>query len=171
MPDGESFAARPHSASRGCSCYHIHCSCLGARSSAADRANPRITAANALVTAAEARVPGTRRPPDPQLQLGFMNRSLPGLGPMDPLGMTQLQVMQMLPTAGKLGIAGAAHSSIRPSWHSSWRFRRRSSTPSPHDGVLWQRPRRSSSTRRFLRTRMQGFLDSMDFTSHQLYGT
>lgn len=81
---------------------------LGALYSAADRANPRISAANALVTAAEARVPGTRRPPDPQVQLGFMNRSLPGLGPMDPLGMTQLQVMQMLPTAGKLGIAGAA---------------------------------------------------------------
>jgi len=81
---------------------------LGALYSAADRANPRISAANALATAAEARVPGTRRPPDPQVQLGFMNRSLPGLGPMDPLGMTQLQVMQMLPTAGKLGLAGAA---------------------------------------------------------------
>jgi outer membrane protein TolC len=42
------------------------------------------------------------------VQLGFMNRALPGLGPMDPLGMTQLQVMQMVPTAGKLGLAGAA---------------------------------------------------------------
>ncbi|MBI2407569.1 MAG: TolC family protein [Gemmatimonadetes bacterium] len=81
---------------------------LGTLYSAAERANPRIAAANALVVAAEARVPGTRRPPDPQVQLGLMNRSLPGLGPMDPLGMTQLQVMQMLPTAGKLGLAGAA---------------------------------------------------------------
>ena len=81
---------------------------LGALYVAADRANPRLSAASALVAAAEARVPSTRRPPDPQLQLGFMNRSLPGLGPMDPLGMTQLQVMQMLPTAGKLRLAGAA---------------------------------------------------------------
>lgn len=81
---------------------------LGALYAAADRANPRITAADALATAAEARVPGTRRPPDPQVQLGFMNRSLPGLGPMDPLGMTQLQVMQMVPTGGKLGLAGEA---------------------------------------------------------------
>lgn len=81
---------------------------LGVLYAAADRANPRLSAASALVAAAEARVPGTRRPPDPQVQLGFMNRSLPGLGPMDPLGMTQLQIMQMLPTAGKLGFAGAA---------------------------------------------------------------
>lgn len=81
---------------------------LGVLYAAADRANPRISAAGALARAAVARVPGTRRPPDPQVQLGFMNRSLPGLGPMDPLGMTQLQVMQMVPTAGKLGLAGAA---------------------------------------------------------------
>lgn len=81
---------------------------LGELYAAADRANPRLSAAKALVVAAEARVPGTRRPPDPQVQLGFMNRALPGLGPMDPLGMTQLQVMQMLPTAGKLRFAGAA---------------------------------------------------------------
>lgn len=81
---------------------------LGALYTAAERANPRIAAAGALASAAVARVPGTRRPPDPQVQLGLMNRSLPGLGPMDPLGMTQLQVMQMVPTAGKLGLAGAA---------------------------------------------------------------
>lgn len=81
---------------------------LGALYAAADHANPRITAAGALAAAADARVPGVRRPPDPQVQLGLMNRSLPGLGPMDPLGMTQLQVMQMVPTAGKLGLAGAA---------------------------------------------------------------
>ena len=37
-----------------------------------------------------------------------MNRQLPGLAPMDVLGMNQLQLMQMVPTAGKLGLAGAA---------------------------------------------------------------
>jgi outer membrane protein, heavy metal efflux system len=70
------------------------------------RANPKITAAQALVRAARARVPGATRPPDPQLQLGIMNRSLPGLAPMQPLGMTQLQVIQMVPLGGKLTLAG-----------------------------------------------------------------
>jgi len=70
------------------------------------RDNPKIGAAQALVRAAQARVPGAKRPPDPQLQLGFMNYSLPGLSPMPPLGMTQLQLMQMVPLGGKLGLAG-----------------------------------------------------------------
>lgn len=69
-------------------------------------ANPRVAAATAAAAAAQARVASARRPPDPELQLGFMNRSLPSLAPMDPLGMTQLQVMQMVPIPGKLGLAG-----------------------------------------------------------------
>jgi outer membrane protein TolC len=76
----------------------------------AAQASPRASAARALARAAEARVPGARRPPDPELQLGFMNRSLPGLRPMEPLGMTQLQLMQMIPVAGKLRLAGAVAS-------------------------------------------------------------
>lgn len=75
------------------------------------RENPRAEAARALARAADARVPGSRRPPDPQLQLGFMNYTVPGLKPMDPLGMTQLQVMQMVPVAGKLTLAGRITSS------------------------------------------------------------
>lgn len=70
------------------------------------RDNPKIAAARALVRAAQARVPGAKRPPDPQIQFGFMNYSLPGLSPMAPIGMTQLQVMQMVPLGGKLGLAG-----------------------------------------------------------------
>lgn len=70
------------------------------------RTNPRAEAARALTLAAEARVPGTTRPPDPQLQLGFMNYTVPGLAPMPTLGMTQLQLMQMLPLGGKLALAG-----------------------------------------------------------------
>jgi outer membrane protein TolC len=73
-----------------------------------ERANPRIAAANALATAARARVPAARRPPDTQLQLGFMNYTLPGLAPMATLGMSQLQLMQMLPLGGKLRSAGRA---------------------------------------------------------------
>src|SRR5512141_2682546 len=72
----------------------------------AARSSPRIEAATAQARAAGARIASAERPPDPQLQLGFMNRSLPSLRPMDPLGMTQIQVMQMIPTPGKLGLAG-----------------------------------------------------------------
>ena len=68
--------------------------------------SPRIGAAAALVRAAEARVPGASLLPDPQLQLGFMNRELPSLRPMEIIGMTQLQLMQMIPTAGKLSLSG-----------------------------------------------------------------
>jgi len=70
------------------------------------RGNPRIAAAQQLVHAARARIPGTQRPPDPQLQLGFMNYTIPGLAPMPTLGMTQLQLMQMVPLGGKLALAG-----------------------------------------------------------------
>jgi outer membrane protein TolC len=70
------------------------------------RANPRIAAARSLTRAAQARVPGASRPPDPQFQLGFMNYTVPGLAPMPTLGMTQIQLMQMLPLGGKLALAG-----------------------------------------------------------------
>ena len=79
---------------------------LGEVYAGVQRDNPRIAAARALVRAAEARVPGATRPPDPQVQLGFMNYALPGLTPMDPIGMTQLQLMQMVPLGGKLRLAG-----------------------------------------------------------------
>jgi outer membrane protein TolC len=70
-------------------------------------ANPRAAAARANARAAAARIASAKRPPDPQLQLGFMNRELPSLRPMEPLGMTQVQLMQMVPLAGKLGLAGS----------------------------------------------------------------
>jgi len=73
--------------------------------------SPVARAARASARAARARVPSARRPPDPNVQLGFMNYSLPDLRPMDPLGMTQLQIMQMLPTPGKLRLAGGIASS------------------------------------------------------------
>ena len=79
---------------------------LGEVYRAARAANPRAAAARELASAAQARVPGAKLPPDPQLQIGWMNYTLPGLSPMDPLGMTQLQLMQMLPVAGKLGLSG-----------------------------------------------------------------
>ena len=68
--------------------------------------NPRSAAARAVVAAAQARVPGAKRPPDPEVQFGLMNYGVPDLAPMPQLGMTQLQVMQMLPLGGKLTLAG-----------------------------------------------------------------
>ncbi|HEX6575764.1 MAG TPA: TolC family protein [Gemmatimonadaceae bacterium] len=72
---------------------------------------PRVDAAASLAAAQRAKVPSARTLPDPELQLGFMNRSLPSLAPMDPLGMTQIQLMQMLPIGGKLALAGRIASS------------------------------------------------------------
>ncbi len=70
--------------------------------------NPGVAAARALADATAAMIPSASLPPDPQVQLGFMNYALPGLSPMDPLGMIQLQVMQMIPLPGKLALAGQA---------------------------------------------------------------
>ena len=72
------------------------------------RRSPRAQAAAALARAAAARVPGASRPPDPELQLGFMNYMLPDVRPDPTLGMTQLQLMQMVPLPGKLSAAGRA---------------------------------------------------------------
>lgn len=83
---------------------------LDAVVAAALESSPRISAAQALARASRAAVSQSRRPPDPQLQLGFMNYSLPGLAPMPTTGMTQLSLMQMVPTAGKLGAAGRGAS-------------------------------------------------------------
>jgi cobalt-zinc-cadmium efflux system outer membrane protein len=66
---------------------------------------PRLEAARAASRAAAERIGPARRPPDPELQFGLMNRDLPGFGLSDPLGMNQIQLMLMVPTAGKLGLA------------------------------------------------------------------
>jgi outer membrane protein TolC len=71
-----------------------------------DRQNPRLEAARQMAAAAAARVDPARTLQDPQVQFGLMNRNLPGFGLQDPLGMNQVQVMQMLPIAGQLGLAG-----------------------------------------------------------------
>ena len=83
---------------------------LGTVLATVERANPRLDAARATARAASARVPGVTRLPDPQLQLGWMNYELPNLRPMDAIGMTQLQLMQVIPVAGKLRLAGVVES-------------------------------------------------------------
>ena len=84
---------------------------LGAVYQELRHASPRLAAADALAAAARARIPSAGLPPDPQVQLGLMNYSLPGLAPMDNVGMQQIEVMQMLPLGGKLGLSkGIARS-------------------------------------------------------------
>ncbi|HEU5040673.1 MAG TPA: TolC family protein, partial [Gemmatimonadales bacterium] len=78
---------------------------LAAVYAALDAGTPRIEAAAATARAASERIGPARRPPDPELQLGLMNRELPGFGLSDPLGMNQIQLMQMVPIGGKLGLA------------------------------------------------------------------
>ena len=78
---------------------------LGAVFAAVSERNPKTAAAQSLANAAQARIPAAGTLPDPELQLGFMNYELPSLRPMDPLGMVQLQVMQMLPVGGKLPLS------------------------------------------------------------------
>lgn len=98
------------------------------------QANPRIQAAGALARAARARIPGAGLPPDPQVQLGWMNYELPSLKPMEVVGMTQLQVMQMLPIGGKLGLsrniarsrADAQSARAQDSW---WEVRAQAAMP------------------------------------------
>jgi outer membrane protein, heavy metal efflux system len=72
-------------------------------------ANPMLQAARFSAAAAEQRVGPAGALPDPQLQIGLMNRMVSRLGStMDPMTMNQVQLMQMLPWPGKLGNARRA---------------------------------------------------------------
>ena len=81
---------------------------IGALYRAVDSASPAIRAAQASALAAAARVPGTKRLPDPRIQVATMNRQLPGFALQVPLGMNQVELTQMFPIPGtdKLGLAG-----------------------------------------------------------------
>lgn len=69
-------------------------------------ANPMLRAARLKADAAQERVPQAGALPDPQLQLGLMNRMVSSFGSTtDPMTMNQLQLTQELPWPGKLGFA------------------------------------------------------------------
>ncbi len=70
--------------------------------------NPELIAARERMAAADARIGPARRPADPMVELGLMNRSLPGFGRNSPVAMDQIRVAQMLPTPGKLGASTGA---------------------------------------------------------------
>lgn len=73
----------------------------------AHSSNPMLRAALELVSAKRSMEGSARLPPDPQLQLGLMNASLPGLGLDMPTAMAPaVQLMQMLPFPGKLSASG-----------------------------------------------------------------
>ncbi|HEX6560199.1 MAG TPA: TolC family protein, partial [Longimicrobiales bacterium] len=70
--------------------------------------NPRLKALGSLIDATQAREGATAVPSDPQLQVGAMNLSLPGLSADMPSSMAPaIQLMQMVPFPGKLGLASS----------------------------------------------------------------
>lgn len=72
---------------------------------AAER-NPRIAAVAAIADASATMVPSEGLPPDPVFQIGAMNLSLPGLDADMPSSMAPaVQLMQMIPFPGKLGLS------------------------------------------------------------------
>jgi len=70
--------------------------------------SPELTAARERASAAQARVGPASRLPDPMVELGLMNRSLPRFGRSSPVAMDQIRVAQSIPTPGKLGAASSA---------------------------------------------------------------
>lgn len=81
----------------------------------ARQANPMLRAAQLGARAAADRVGPAGAWPDPQLQVGLMNRMASSLGASDdPMTMNQVQLMQTLPWPGKLGGArdAARHAAL-----------------------------------------------------------
>lgn len=87
--------------------------------------NPTLRAAQALSRATAAREPGAGILPDPMIQLGVMNFSLPDLSTSMPSSMApSIQAMQMVPFPGKLGlssrIAGQSTAMAQASADERW---------------------------------------------------
>jgi outer membrane protein TolC len=80
----------------------------------AEGRNPMLQALRSAAAAATAREPEASTLPDPMLQLGIMNFGVPDLNADMPTSMApSIQLMQMIPFPGKLGLEGeiAAYSS------------------------------------------------------------
>ena len=80
----------------------------------AEARNPMLQALRSAAAAATAREPEASTLPDPMLQLGIMNFGVPDLNADMPTSMApSIQLMQMIPFPGKLGLEGeiAAYSS------------------------------------------------------------
>ena len=81
---------------------------LGAVYRDLDARSPMLKAAAASARAAAARIGPVTRLPDPTLQLSTMNRDLPGFALNNPLGMNQIQLEQMIPLGGRIGLSADA---------------------------------------------------------------
>jgi outer membrane protein TolC len=69
--------------------------------------NPMLQTAQATARAVAAQEGSATLPPDPEVQLGVMSASLPGLETNMPTSMVpSFQVMQMVPLPGKLALSG-----------------------------------------------------------------
>ncbi|MBI4544089.1 MAG: TolC family protein [Gemmatimonadetes bacterium] len=80
---------------------------LGEVYSLAAARNARLQAARAVTRAKEALEASAALPPDPMLQVGIMNFSVPGLETDMPTSMAPaIQAMQMIPFPGKLSLSG-----------------------------------------------------------------
>jgi outer membrane protein, heavy metal efflux system len=87
--------------------------------------NPMLHAARAAAEAVAAQEPSAALPPDPEVQIGVMNASLPGLGTDMPGSMLpSVQAMQMVPFPGKLRlssrIAGQSTAIARTEVDETW---------------------------------------------------
>ncbi|HEX6133498.1 MAG TPA: TolC family protein [Longimicrobiales bacterium] len=87
--------------------------------------NPMLHAAAAVTAAAATREASAGLPPDPMLQIGIMNFSVPGLATDMPTSMApSIQAMQMLPLFGKLGlserVAGQSTAIARAGAEEKW---------------------------------------------------
>jgi cobalt-zinc-cadmium efflux system outer membrane protein len=72
-----------------------------------DARNPMLAAARSRTDAVRSMESSAKLPPDPQLRVGVMNASLPGLKTDMPTSMApSIEVMQMVPLPGKLGLSG-----------------------------------------------------------------
>jgi outer membrane protein TolC len=87
--------------------------------------NPMLRAAGAAADAAATREPAARTPPDPIVEIGIMNFSVPGFDADMATSMApSIQVMQMLPWFGKRKLSGriAEQSTAiaRAAWEEAW---------------------------------------------------
>lgn len=73
----------------------------------AEERNPRLAAVRAAAEASRSREPSFRVPPDPFVQVGVMNFSIPGFETDMATSMApSIQLMQMIPFPGKLSMSG-----------------------------------------------------------------
>lgn len=97
--------------------------------------NPMLAAARSRTEAVRSLEPSSKLPPDPQLRLGVMNASLPGLETDMPTSMApSIEVMQMVPFPGKLGRSGEiarAETAIAAAdaAETAWMLRARAAMP------------------------------------------